>query len=647
VSIKSNLGEINLGEFNLGDQSVATTALTIIITDSFTLSDSISFVRDNEYIIEITDSHELSDSVSWSEILSRNISDTLSLSDLLGVKLDPHSLLLSFFTIGVGGVLSVAKTSDGLNFDFLDVVDPPVVRDPSIIKIGAYYYAACTGNETDSFVIYRSLDLLNWELHTTVILGNVYGGVPVLCWAPTWFIDPTYNTVHIIVNASSEAWKGRMHPYEIHPTDPEDLTSSWTNPIRLIEDTGGCYYDATIYKIGSEYRIVYKEHNFTIQPVIRWAKSTTLTDYYTDSVVILSSTYFDQKYESPSMLFLGNNWRCYVDDYKNSWTEGDVYYIENDDGNDWLSWSDPVLLIEDLKHPQVFAGEYQFTGYEDSIAESLDNWQDDILLDVDYLSFVSISESMYHFYDDVICYLAAWHVPLTVEISDSLNSFEDQLDSVEYVQLGADITLEIGDILYLTDTNIVKCDIALLVEDDLNEWQDEVAVMPGEFVDYAYDTMMYDFLDAIELDFRLHRGVSDTMTLSDAISTSLAAYLQTASISDNAANLNDAINLRVSGFKAVSDSLALYDFIKLSMFQALSLADTLSMSDAVSVQLSVTDASLEDSLDLWNDLVSASLSAKIDQSVSDSMSQSDTVSTETELGEDLRYYRRYLNDVSA
>lgn len=309
----------------------------------------------------------------------------------------------------------------------------------------------------------------------------------------------------------------------------------------------------------------------------------------------------------------------------------------------------------------------QYSWAEPSVSDDINNWSDSVILNFNYLLgptdtldnwddeianlgfgplYLACTDNMYHFYDTINATTIVYHVPLTVAVADSLNSYEDQLDTVSYVQLGADIALEVSDILYLTDSLTVKLNLFVEVADDADNMQDEVALMPGEFLDYAYDTMMYDFLDAIELDFRLHRGISDTMSMSDTISVSLAAYLQTVSVSDNAANLSDAIVLRVSGFKQVSDRLAMYDSISRSMTLAKSISDSLSMSDAININLSTKDASFDDSLDLWNDLVNASMTARLELTISDTMSLSDAVSTTRELGEDLRYYRRYLNDVT-
>jgi hypothetical protein len=302
-----------------------------------------------------------------------------------------------------------------------------------------------------------------------------------------------------------------------------------------------------------------------------------------------------------------------------------VTVVTDPDVSDLLnSWSDSVVI-----------------GIGISVKDDLSNWDD--LREPILSTILDFEDNLFHYYDEVVTQLWVYHHPLTVDVSDIFD-FDDSLDAIALIFMAEEIAFDLGDSNRLSDSIAIFNNLFVELEDDLDNWTDEVALMPGDFVDYAYDTMMYDFLDSIEVDLRQHRGNFDSLTFSDAITISLDAFLQSKSVADSLSNWLDSVSVRLQVNRTIEDDFALYDFIRLFMTTTRSISDTLALSDAISVSLSSQDANLSDSLQLWNDLVSAELQIKYNLNISDTMSLSDAV-VNSGVEEDLTYYRRYLNDV--
>lgn len=298
--------------------------------------------------------------------------------------------------------------------------------------------------------------------------------------------------------------------------------------------------------------------------------------------------------------------------------------VANDDLN---LWNDTV--------------DYDFD-FKPSIEDDLSNWSDDLTYEIIItLNFFDNLNSGY--YDEVETQVWVYFGPLTVDINDNFN-FDDSLDTISFVFDGEEIAFEFGDSNRLSDSIELVKYLSSSLEDDLNSWNDEVALMPGEFVDYAYDTMMYDFLDSIEVDLRQHRSNSDIFSLSDAVSASLIIYFQSRSVTDSMNNLVGSISSRLTARRSIEDDLNLYDSIQLFMTTVRNLTDSLTLSDSILVSISSQEINPTESLQLWQDLVFAELQIKFSLNVGDSLSLSDAVTIPVPV-EDLSYYRRYLNDV--
>ena len=328
-----------------------------------------------------------------------------------------------------------------------------------------------------------------------------------------------------------------------------------------------------------------------------------------------------------------------------------VYLLDFSDNLD--NWND----LGDASFPEL---------YTDISEDNLDSWADEVLIDV--VTAVEILDS-FAWYDDIEVQLWVFFNSQTVNIQDTFYDWEGGglSDELSYFFDAEESTFAVGDLNRLNDSIKVYCELLLDIEDNLDNWNDGVTLMPGEFVDYAYDTMMYNFLDSIEIDLRQHRTNNDTLSLSDAIIISFDVFLQTKTIADNLSSWLDSVSIRLTVHRSISDDFALYDSIQTFMTTIRSISDSLILSDSIivslldrilsitlsdslnlsdSVQTVLTSSALDksDSLSFWNDLVNAELKYKLEISKGDSFSLSDEI-TNSGIEEDVSYYRRYLNDV--
>jgi hypothetical protein len=291
------------------------------------------------------------------------------------------------------------------------------------------------------------------------------------------------------------------------------------------------------------------------------------------------------------------------------------------------------------------------------------NWQDQVLIDQDFSLAIEdtnevfndeinlniplsllITDNLFAFYDEVEVQSWVFFNSQTVAINDSFTEFEDSLDALAIIFIADVISYELGESFHLSDQIDLFKTVEIQLTDDLNLWDEGINVMPGEFVDYAYDTMMYDLLDSIELDLRQHRVNIDSLYLTDAVSVSLAVFSISCAVADSLNNWNDIITYQRPNYIQLFDYFVLHDSINLKMPAGKGVADSLVLSDSVIVQLSRDTELVSDSVDLWNDLVQAEITVRLTVNKSDSMSQSDALNN-SGTQEDTSYYRRYLNDV--
>jgi len=143
------------------------------------------------------------------------------------------------------------------------------VRDPSLLYLnGDYYVAATNGWDSNkdiaagrpaSFSIFKSSDLANWTLHTTVSAPNANA---VSVWSPCFFTD-TDDSVHTIFSASSSldggGYANNNRFYYTRPVTSGDL-STWTTPVSVTL-TGSPYvynmFGAATIKVGATYNLFF------------------------------------------------------------------------------------------------------------------------------------------------------------------------------------------------------------------------------------------------------------------------------------------------------------------------------------------------------------------------------------------------------
>lgn len=263
------------------------------------------------------------------------------------VSIEPRRYLASAFTNG-DSYQRLYESDDGLNFRKIPLTLPPLwMRDPAIVYWAGAWYVVRT--KAGGFVIYRSTDLVTWILYQNITLAGPW----LLSWAPTWFIDVGAGTLHIIVNLTNVAWKGSFFIYETHPT-AADL-STWSVPVWLLGAGGDCFYDGRVVQVGAEYRLAYKDHNAAAAPLIQWASAPALTGPYALQGTIAGGAGLYYEAACPVLLPDGVTWRCYFDDYANTWNLGSTKYVDSLD--DWATWGAlpaDILSGEALKHADVY-----------------------------------------------------------------------------------------------------------------------------------------------------------------------------------------------------------------------------------------------------------------------------------------------------
>src|SRR3546814_19613228 len=77
--------------------------------------------------------------------------------------------------------------------------------DPTVVKIGDTYYASATSNEwSPLFPIFRSDDLVNWELVTYVFPEGAPGWARNNFWAPELAYDEEQGKIYVYYTARNK-----------------------------------------------------------------------------------------------------------------------------------------------------------------------------------------------------------------------------------------------------------------------------------------------------------------------------------------------------------------------------------------------------------------------------------------------------------
>ena len=231
--------------------------------------------------------------------------------------------------------------------------------------------------------------------------------------------------------------------------------------------------------------------------------------------------------------------------------------------------------------------------------------------------------------------------PLTLEVADTL-SLSDSASLINYIGLALSDTLSFSDGLSLLYSG-EAAELLIGVNSFSSLWADaatfELAYLLGvsdtislsdaattstAIAIEAYDTLFYDLLDSVATGGlnSLSVTASDTLALSDSVT--VTNFNLNLPISTDTLNLMDFLELRLNYFLPVSDTVALVDAS--ANFESINTSftgDALALSDAASTALLVTgSASSADTLALSDDI---------------------RVLMNTNLS---NYLRRYLNDVN-
>lgn len=258
----------------------------------------------------------------------------------------------AFSAAGASLNLFLVTSTDGLHFVLMPANYTPtsghVVRDPSIVKIGATWWVAHTNisfTASTSFDIAMSIDGVNFTYVTSVDCSSVTGNTASsFAWAPEWFVDID-GSVHVLA-ALNSAVTPNFSIYEMHPTS-SDFTS-WSTPVMLTSVGGGSVQaniiDPFMVRVGTTYNLWFKASDQTIQ----YASSQSLTSGYT---VLTSGNWAGFAYPDPADQFkTRKEGECLYQLPDGRWMilldqDGVHMFYSIGDAN-WTpsSWTQPVLL---------------------------------------------------------------------------------------------------------------------------------------------------------------------------------------------------------------------------------------------------------------------------------------------------------------
>jgi len=275
--------------------------------------------------------------------------------------------------------------------------------------------------------------------------------------------------------------------------------------------------------------------------------------------------------------------------------------------------------------------------------DDLNSWDDDVAISQTGFNKIEIPLGLdvMYFYDSIQVDFLVFIGGLSVSVSDDLNNWNDSknFQHTGYLQESnewySEDTMRMGDsiqISFLLDSPEVA--------DDLNNWGDEVGGILG--VPEAFDSNMYNWADAISVVPGFGLNVADTLSMSDAISAAAGSFLLSKSAADSMFNLLDAVKREYKLHKRVADFMVLTDRASVRFNATRAIADYMSMLDAIVLDF-LSNHDIGDTMTL-TDAVSVGLSVHLTKSVADTLVMSDAVSGSKSTS-DMNYLRRYLNDV--
>lgn len=259
INEAAQLGPVTFQRGFVGD-----TAITSKPTTSGTTEGDISwYIKEGEkfQLIKLT-------SGAWVDFAT--ITDSISKSDLL---------IVSAFS-NTESALDLYLSADGKNFNKLNkepLYRPVsgVLRDPSIIKRGDYYYIVYSAVPSDAnfntskYEVIKSRNLKDWELVGEFDWLSFHGSFSQGVWAPEWFVDDD-DKVYVIVAFD-------FITYIIEHTGNELETAG--TPINLSPAgiNGSNYIDGTIIKEDGDYVMFIKNEDTKF--IERFQSNSLLSGY--------------------------------------------------------------------------------------------------------------------------------------------------------------------------------------------------------------------------------------------------------------------------------------------------------------------------------------------------------------------------------
>lgn len=223
-----------------------------------------------------------------------------------------------------------------------------------------------------------------------------------------------------------------------------------------------------------------------------------------------------------------------------------------------------------------------------------------------------------------------------LEFSDRLNIFESAL-LIPFVN--DDPTVQIFETLYFQDEAIVA-EVKTQDKSDTLDLSDDISIQAVGSIE-AYDSQFYNWAEDVKVVLEVQLTFSDTLSLSDAVSTAVVIIAINQTPSDTL-SLSDTIAILNLLAKSFEDNISLADAHQRLNNAFLLINDTIALSDGLNLFVgAVPDFS--DAVSLTDD-VTVVLTIPLTVVVSDTLALSDTTSV-LRLGTISSYLRRYLNDI--
>ena len=243
------------------------------------------------------------------------------------------------------------------------------LRDPSIVKVGEYFYITYTtvawdkGN-TIGFV--KTKDFINFEGEKLFNIGSF-----TRIWSPCWFKDGT--NLWIIINATNDETVGPeptgWNVYLI-PFDYSNDTIENTN-MKKLEGIADNTIDCHLYKFIDKYVAVVKNET---TKYIEVYKSSNIYDGYT---LIRGGDWakWGKDFEGAYLMQLENGkLRMYLDNFSHSLGRNFLLYSDSvDNGLTWTPLKDVKSPHWDVRHATFFDNNQLEYGTNNNVFESTNN----------------------------------------------------------------------------------------------------------------------------------------------------------------------------------------------------------------------------------------------------------------------------------